>query len=91
MTSPDPVLFILADGAIQLSIHQESSIHLHAVSPPDDPVELSSAEALEGAALSPAWPNAWDEAAGSPQESDLTSPILTFTACDPTPPLRAKM
>lgn len=42
---------VLSDGEISVSVEQESSIHLKAVSPFGDPVELNAEEAKELAAL----------------------------------------
>jgi hypothetical protein len=43
--------FELSDGDIQVSIHDESSIHLRAITKLSDPVELSSEAVRELIAL----------------------------------------
>ena len=39
--------FTLSDGEIAMWVEQQASIHLKAISPSGDPVELSAEEALE--------------------------------------------
>lgn len=50
MNPPDPDYREFSNGEIQVSLHNETSIHLRSVTKQNDPVELSSEEARELAA-----------------------------------------
>ncbi len=51
MTPIENDYFELSNGEIQVSIHDETSIHLRAITKHDDPVELSSGEVRDLIAL----------------------------------------
>lgn len=47
MTEPKKDYFELGDGQIQVSIHDDTSVHIKALTSFQDPVELSAEEARE--------------------------------------------
>jgi hypothetical protein len=51
MTSIPKNYFESSNGEIQVSLHDESSIHLRSITKQNDPVELSSEEARELAGI----------------------------------------
>lgn len=51
MSPPENDYFELSNGDIQVSLHDETAIHLRAITKHNDPVELSSEEVLDLIAL----------------------------------------